>query len=395
MKKVLSILLVAAMLTCALAACGSDKSGASGSASGDGSNVITFGVNYELTGDNPVVGESAEKGIDLAVDEINAAGGITIDGTAYTLAAKKLDNEFNAESSAVVAQTFADDKSICAMIGPNDSAMCLGCQSVVETEGLPTITPWATQVDITTAGDYFFRACFTDDFQGKILAQYAYTDENCKTAAVLYDMSNDYCVGIANIFKTSFEAAGGKVVEFQSYNANETDFTSQLTKILAVNPEIILLPNFYSDVATQASQAVALGYTGKFIGSDTWGDELLLKLDTEGNLNGSVWCGHYAKDMASDKALAFIDAFEKKYDGTLPNDIAALNYDSVYLLKTAIENAKSVDRDAIKDALSNIGTYEGVTGTMNFNGSHDPVKSAVMIKIVDGKFTYLKTLDPQ
>jgi len=389
MKKAVAILLCLTMAAGLMTGCAQKTTKA------DNGNVITFGVNYELTGDNPVVGQSSGNGVDLAVEEINANGGITINGKKYTMAAKKLDNEFNAESAAVVAQTFADDDSICAMIGPNDSAMCLGCQSIVEKEGLPSITPWATQVDITK-GDYFFRACYTDDFQGQILAQYAYKENGCKTAAILYDMSNDYCVGIAKIFKASFEKLGGTVVEYQSYNSNETDFTSQLTKILAADPEILLLPNFYSDVATQASQAVALGYKGQFIGSDTWGDNLLLQLDTEGNLNGSVWCGHYAKDMASAQALAFIDAFQKKYGSDeIPNDISALNYDSVYLLKTAIEKAQSTERNAIRDALANIGTYEGVTGTMNFNGSHDPTKSAVMIKIVDGAFTYLETLAPK
>ncbi len=386
MKKIPAILTILAILALSLTACGGNAS--------DSSKVITFGVNYELTGENPVVGESAKKGIELAVSEINASGGIGLNGTKYTLKYKALDNEFNAQSAASVTQTFADDKSICAMIGPNDSAMCLASQTIVETEALPSITPWATQVDITS-GKYFFRACFTDDFQPRILARYAFKEAGSKTAAVLYNMSNDYCVGIAKLFKETFESYGGKIVEFQSYNEKETDFTSQLTKILAAKPDILLLPNFYSEVAKQADQAVSLGYTGKFIGSDTWGDELLLKLDTKKNLNGAVWCGHYSKDMASEKALAFINAYKAKNQNNVPNDIVALNYDSVYLLKTAIEKAKSYDREQIEKAMENIGTYEGVTGVMNFNGSHSPTKSAVMIKIDNGEFKYLKTIDPE
>jgi branched-chain amino acid transport system substrate-binding protein len=369
-----------------LAACGG------GSKSAD--NVIYFGLNYELTGDNPIIGTSSVDGVNLALAEINAAGGITINGKAYTMAVKPLDNEFNAESAAVVTQTFADDKTIVAMIGPNDSAMCLGSQAIVESIGLPTITPWATQVDIT-AGDYFFRACFTDDFQGEILAKYAFNYENSKNAAVLYDMSNDYNVGISKIFRASFEALGGKVVAYESYNSGERDFSSQITRIIASQPDILLLPNFYAEVVDQAEQAVGLGYKGKFIGSDTWGDQLLLDLDVNGVFEGCVWCGHYAQDVASAKALAFIDAYHKEY-GTnkFPNDIVALNYDAVNLLKIAIQNAQSTDRKAIRDALAKIQFYEGVTGNMQFNNSGDPVKSAVMIQIRNGKFAYLDTINP-
>ncbi len=356
-------------------------------------DTIYFGLNYELTGDNPIIGESSLQGVELALSEINAAGGVKIGDKSYQLAVKPLDNEFNAESAAVVAQTFADDSDIVAMIGPNDSAMCLGSQAIVET-GLPAITPWATQVDITS-GKYFFRACYTDNFQGEILAKYAFEYEKAKKAAVLYDMSNDYNVGISKIFRASFEALGGEVVEYQSYNANEKDFSAQLTKIIAAKPDILLLPNFYAEVVDQAEQARSLGYEGKFIGSDTWGDQLLLDLDENGVLEGCVWCGHYALDIASDKALAFIDSYHKKY-GTkaFPNDIVALNYDAVNLLKLGIENAQSTDRDAIRDGLASIKIYEGVTGTMKFEGGGDPTKSAVMIKIEGGEFKFLDAINP-
>lgn len=382
MKKILPVLMCAFMVGGLLAA--------NATAADD---TIYFGLNYELTGSNPIIGESSIQGVNLALEEINAAGGVKIGGKSYKMAVKALDNEFNAESAAVVAQTFADDSSIVAMIGPNDSAMCLGSQAIVET-GLPAITPWATQVDITE-GKYFFRACYTDDFQGMILAKYAREYEKCKTAAALYDMSNDYNVGISKIFRASFEEMGGKVVEYQSYNANEKDFSSQLTKIIAANPEIILLPNFYAEVVDQAEQARDLGFKGKFIGSDTWGDQLLLDLDKNGVFEGCVWCGHYALDIASDKALAFIAAYHKKYGKEVfPNDIVALNYDAVNLLKLGIENAQSTDRDAIRDGLGSIKLYEGVTGTMQFHGTGDPVKSAVMIKIENGEFKFLDLINP-
>ncbi|MEA4812464.1 MAG: ABC transporter substrate-binding protein [Anaerolineaceae bacterium] len=354
--------------------------------------VITFGLNNEITGDNPVIGSSSRRGVDLALEEINAAGGVTVGGKKYTLAVEELDNEFKPEAAAVVARKFADDPKIMAMIGPNDSADVMPTIPIIEKATLPSITPWATAVAITENNDYFFRACFTDDFQGAIIAKFAFNDEKSKTAAVLYDMSNDYNVGIATIFKKTFEELGGKVVEFQTYGRGEKDFKAQLTKIIAAKPDILLLPNFFAEIPLQAEQARSLGYEGKFIGSDTWGDKELLKLGGK-YVEGALWVGHYAVDIASEKAKAFIAAYQKKYND-VPNDIAALNYDTVYILKLAIENAGKVDRLSIRNGLAGIKLYEGVTGTMKFNDTGDPVKDAVIIKIKDGQFTYYATAKP-
>ena len=333
----------------------------------------------------------------MAVNEINAAGGITVNGEVYGLAYKALDNGFNTDEAAVNAQQFADDPEIVAMIGPNDSDMCMATQAIVTEQGLLAISPWSTLVNLTSS-DWYFRACFTDDFQGAILAKYAYEFENAKKAAILYDMSNPYNEGIATQFKKSYEELGGTVVEYLSYNGKtgETDFTSQMTKIAAAQPDILLLPNFYEEIITQTTQARDMGYTGKFMGSDTWGDTSLLEWDTEHLLEGALWVGHYHKDIASDVALKFIENYHTIYGtDTDPNDIVALNYDAVYLLKLAIENAQSLDRTAIRDGMKSIEIYDGVTGTMKFdNGNGDPTKSAVIIQISDGQFKYLDTIEP-
>ena len=404
MKKILAFLL-ALILIFALAACGSDDTAADTTAtpSGDTSttadagDTIYFGVNYELTGSNPIIGESAIKGIDMAVNEINEAGGITVGDKTYKLAYKALDNGFNTDESALNTQQFADDKSIVAMVGPNDSDMCMAGSAIVKEYGLPMIAPWSTLVELTD-NPYIFRCCFTDNFQGYILAKYAYEYEGATTAAILYDMSNPYNVGVAENFKKAFEDFGGSIVEYQTYNGKtgESDFTSQMTKIAQANPDILLLPNFYEEIITQTTQARDMGYTGKFMGSDTWGDDSLLTWDTENLLDGAIWCGHYHKDVASDMALKFIDNYHTIY-GTEgdPNDIVALNYDSVYILKLAIEKAQSLERENIHNAFGEIGTYEGVTGTMTWdNGNGDPTKSAVVIQISGCQFKYLDTVNP-
>jgi branched-chain amino acid transport system substrate-binding protein len=366
-------------------------------AAGKSTDTVKFGVNYELTGDFPIIGSSAEEGIKLAVDEINAAGGVAVGGKKYKLSAVFLDNAFKEAESAVVTQKFADDDSILGIVGPNDSAMCLAAAQIVNDAHLPTITPWATNVDITKTGKYFFRACFTDDFQGAILAKYAYQTAGAKTAASLYDKSNPYNVGVASQFEKTFKELGGKVVESQTYNHGDTDFSAQLTKITSKKADILILPNFYEEVVNQATQARKLGYNGKFIGSDTWGDTSLLTADTEHLLNNAVCIGHYHVDIATDKARAFIASYKKKY-GTdkVPNDIVALNYDSVYLFKTGLENAGVLNRDAVQKGLASIKVYDGVTGKMEFGGPivGNPKKTAVMIQIRNGKFEFLKIEKP-
>lgn len=394
MKKILVMVLCLVMALTVFSGCqGKEEE----KMEGDFDQYIYFGLNYELTGANPIVGESSVKGIDMAVNEINANGGITIDGKTYGLAYKEADNGFNTDEAALNAQEFADDADICAMIGPNDSDMCMATQAIVTEEGLPAISPWSTLV-VLTESDWYFRACFTDDFQGEILAKYAFEYEEASTAAVLYDMSNPYNEGIATRFKEVYEQLGGTVVEYLSYNGKtgEADFTSQMTKIASAQPDILLLPNFYEEIVTQTTQARDMGYTGKFMGSDTWGDTSLLDWDTDNLLEGALWVGHYHKDVASDVALKFIEDYRAEYgtDGD-PNDIVALNYDAVYLLKLAIENAQSFEREDIRTGLNQITTYEGVTGTMNYEkGNGDPTKSAVIIQITGGEFKYLDTVMP-
>jgi branched-chain amino acid transport system substrate-binding protein len=365
---------------------------------GDFDGYISFGLNYELTGAYPIIGESSKQGVDMAINEINSNGGITINGKAYGVAYKALDNAFNTDEAAVNAQAFADDKDIVALIGPNDSDMAMATQAIVTKEQIPAISPWSTLV-VLTDSPWFFRACFTDDFQGEILAKYAYKFEKAETAAILYDMSNPYNVGIATRFKEVYEQLGGKVVEYLSYNGKtgETDFTSQMTKIAGAQPDILLLPNFYQEIIAQTTQARDMGYKGKFMGSDTWGDTSLLDWDKEHLLDGAIWVGHYHKDIASAVALKFIDNYHRIYGTDKdPNDIVALNYDTVYLLKTAIENAQSFERSAIRDGLNSIKLFEGVTGTMDYTkkGNGDPIKSAVIIQIKDGQFKYLDTIEP-
>ena len=261
------------------------------------------------------------------------------------------------------------------------------------------ITPWSTNPKTTLDANtnqpkkYVFRACFIDPFQGGVLARFALENLKAKTAAVLYDVASDYNKGIAEVFKERYEKLGGKIVAFETYTTNDKDFSAQLTKIKDTKPDVVFLPNYYSEVPLQVQQAKRLGLTAPFIGSDSWGSDELLKLGGS-DLNGYYFSTHYSAENAAPVAKKFIEDYEKTY-GAKPDDVAALTYDAFGLLFGAIKTAGKADREAIRNALSVLPSYKGVTGDMKFQAeSRDPVKSAVILQIKDGKFTYFTNANP-
>jgi len=376
-------------------------------------NEIRVGVNAELTGSKPTVGDSCKKALELLVEQVNQAGGIAISvktsekQTPMTKGVKitegfsiksfqlKLfteDNEDKAESAAAAAQKLISQNNVLAIIGPNASGNAIPAARICEDAGVIMITPWSTNPKTTEGKKFVFRACFIDDFQGQVMAKFARDNLQARTAAVLYDVASEYNKGIAEFFKKFFEAAGGKVVAFQSYTKDDKDFSSQLTIIKAANPDVLFFPNYYNEVPLQAQQARRLGLTCPFIGSDSWGSEELLRLGAK-DLEGAFFSTHYAPDIATPKAQKFIQDYEAKY-GKKPDDVAALTYDAGHLLCTAIHKADSLDRKKVRDALAAIQKFEGVTGQMNFENRCDPIKSAVILQIKDGKFKYHATVQP-
>jgi branched-chain amino acid transport system substrate-binding protein len=355
-------------------------------------NAIRIGVNAELTGSKPTVGDSCKKAAELLAAQVNQAGGIQVGAKKYPLKLFVEDNEDKAESAAAAAQKLISQNNVLAIIGPNASGNAIPAARICEDAGVIMITPWSTNPKTTEGKKFVFRACFIDDFQGQVMAKFARDNLKAQTAAVLYDVASEYNKGIAEFFKKFFEAAGGKVVAFESYTKDDKDFSSQLTSIKAANPDVLFLPNYYNEVPLQAQQARRLGLTCPFIGSDSWGSEELLRLGAK-DLEGSFFSTHYAPDIATPKAQKFIKDYESKY-GKKPDDVAALTYDSGLLLCAAITKAQSLDRKKVRDALASIHQFEGVTGEMNFKNQCDPVKSAVILQIKNGKFRYHTSVQP-
>lgn len=364
-----------------------------------GGDVIQVGGIGELTGDIPAVGASFKNAAEMAVNEINDAGGLDVCGKKYTIEFTLEDNAGKADQSASAAQKLITQNNVVAIIGPNASRYAIPASEIAESSQVVLISPWSTNPKTTLDAKtnepkkFVFRAAFIDPFQGRVVAKFALDNLSAKNAAVLYDVASDYNKGIAEFFKQTFEEYGGKVVAFETYTTGDKDFTAQLTKIKETNPDVIFLPNYYSEVPLQIQQAKRLGITAPFLGSDSWGSSELITLCGT-DCEGYYFSTHYAADNATPVAQNFINAYKEKH-GTTPDDVAALTYDSFGLLWTAIKNACSTDRLAIRDGMAKISDFEGVTGTMKFQeGSGDPIKSAVILQIKDGKFVFYANANP-
>jgi len=391
MKKGLLLFSIVAALCLVVSACGP--------AAGPSADVIQVGGIGELTGDIPAVGASFKNAAEMAVQEINDAGGLEVGGKQYKIQLTIEDNAGKADQSASAAQKLITQQNVVAIIGPNASRYAIPASEIAESSQVVLITPWSTNPKTTLDANtnqpkkYVFRACFIDPFQGRVVAKFALDNLQAKKAAVLYDVASDYNKGIAEFFKQTYEENGGQVVAFETYTTNDKDFTAQLTKIKDTQPDVIFLPNYYNEVPLQVQQAHRLGLNTPFLGSDSWGSPDLIKL-CGSDCEGYYFSTHYAPDVATPTATKFIEAYKAKYNSA-PDDVAALTYDAFGLLWMALQNAGKVDRQAVRDALAQIPKYEGVTGTMQFkDGSGDPIKSAVILQVKNGAFVWYANANP-
>ena len=362
-------------------------------------NTIKVGLIAELTGDVPAVGASCKNAAQMAVKEINDAGGIDIAGKKYKMELFIEDSAGKPDQAASSAQKLITQQGVVAIVGPNSSSNAIPASEIAESAKVVLITPWSTNpkttLDAKTGAPkkFVFRAAFIDPFQGRVLAKFAMGTMKARKAAVLYDVASDYNKGIAEFFKTTFEENGGKVVAFESYTTNDKDFSAQLSKIKNASPDVIFLPNYYTEVPLQVQQAHRLGIEIPFLGSDSWGSQELVKLCGK-DCEGYYFSTHYSAESAAPAAKKFIQSYYTAY-GNTPDDVAALTYDSFGLLRQAISIAGKLDRKALRDALSKVPAYDGVTGKMQFKeGSGDPIKSAVILQIKEGKFVWFANAQP-
>ena len=363
-------------------------------------DTIKIGFNIPLTGDIPEVGEGTKNAAEMYLADINGAGGLEVGGKKYKLDFIYMDNESKAESAVNVALKLIEQEQVVAIIGPNSSKQAVPAGGTCNDNHVPMITPWSTNPDTTKDRPWVFRAAFLDPFQGPVVADFAAKKFGAKTSAVIFDISNDYSKGLAEIFKSSWEAKKlGPVVAFESHGTKDQDFSAQLTKIIAAKPDFIFIPDNYNQVALIVQQARDLGYKGPFMGSDAWGTPDLIKLCGE-QCYGQYFSTHYAAAGAKGATKVFIDRYMDKY-GSEPADYAALTWDSIGLLVEGIKNAGTVydnvrkERTAIRDGLAAIKSFDGITGSSKFDAQGDPIKCAVVVKISnEGKFVFEESVCP-
>ncbi len=355
-------------------------------------NEIKIGVSAPLTGDIAALGQSTKNAALMAQDAINQAGGITVDGKMKKVKLIIEDDENKPESTATVFQKLISQDKVVAIVGSQSSKCSNAGAPIAESAKIPQISPWSTNPNVTKGRKYVFRACFIDPFQGKVVAAFAKGKLQAKTAAVLYDIASDYNKGIAEVFKSEFTAAGGTIVNFETYNTKDTDFSAQLTKIKSSNPDVLFLPNYYNEVPLQVQQARKLGITAQILGSDSWDNPELLTLGGD-VMNGTYFTNHYSPDDQGMSAKKFIADYQKKFQ-KLPDAAAALTFDAANLLFGAIARAGKADPQSIRDALAVTENFQGVTGVITYNGSGDPEKGAVVVKVADKKFSFDSAVKP-
>jgi branched-chain amino acid transport system substrate-binding protein len=353
-------------------------------------NEIRIGVIASITGNIPVVGKSTVEAAEMAVQEVNDDGGLEVAGRKYKVTIIIEDDQDSSEAAVAAAEKLINQQNVVVLIGPQASRNAIPVSNIAENSRIPMISPWSTNPDTTAGKQYVFRAAFIDPFQGQVMARFTFEELDATKAAVLYDVASPYNRGIAEIYKQVFEAAGGQVVAFESYTTGEQDFTKQIQKIKDSNAEVLYLPNYENEVPRQAELARKMGLDIPIIGSDAWGT---IPPENRTWLEGAYFSTHYAADIADEPARTFIENYTKNYNHT-PDDVAALTYDAFGLLFQAIKSQGNFDPEAIQTGLAGIESFTGVTGIMQYRGTGDPVKSAVVLRVLNGEFNFYKLATP-
>lgn len=363
---------------------------------------IKIGFPIPLTGEIPKVGESTKYAAEMLKEEVNAKGGLDVGGKKYPLEFIYEDNESKPESAVTVTLKLIDRDKVVAIVGPQSSRQAVPAGGTADENETPMITPWSTNPEATKDRPWVFRAAFLDPFQAPVAANFATKQFNAKTAAVLFEISNDYSKGLADNFKEAWEKkhGAGSVVAFESHGPKDQDFSAQLTKIISLKPDFIFLPENYSFAAMVVRQGRELGYKGPFMGADAWGSAELMNLCGDA-CKGQFFSTHYAAAGATGATKEFIEKYEQKY-GYTPDDLAALTWDAVNIVLQAIKDGGKVDPDLkkmrtmIRDNLAAIKNFDGITGSMRFDEQGDPIKCAVIVKIDDkGEFTFVESVCPE
>lgn len=388
MKKKLSLMLAVMLMVLSLAGCKKSESAKD-------SKTIKVGLDYELSGAVATYGQSLTAGIELAFEEINKNGGVL----GKQIEEVKADNKSDTAESANVATKLATRDKVVAILGPATSGNTKAAAPIAIQNKVPLISASATADDVTVDSngkvrEYVFKTCFSDSFQGVIMAQFAAGDLAKKSAALLVDSTSDYSKGLAKNFKDTFTKAGGTIITEQAYQAKDTDFKAVLTNIKGSNPDVIYLPGYYEEVGLIVKQARDLGLNVPILGGDGYESPKLVELAGKTALNEVYFTNHYSSKDTTPEVVKFKTAFKAKYNKE-PDAFNALGYDLAYFLADGLKRAGEADPVKLKDALAATKDFKGITGTISIDANHNPLKSITILQEKDGEQVFLKKLEPQ
>lgn len=352
---------------------------------------IRIGLLAPLSGDlADTTGARSVASAELAVREVNEAGGLEVNGRRHQIVLVMADDGDNPETAVSSAQRLINQENVVAIIGPPFSGPAIPVAAVAENAAIPMISPTSTNPETTAGKTYVFRTSFVDDFQALAMSRFTLEELQARRAAVLFDIARAYSRGLAEAYQQAFESAGGEIVAFESYTSDENEeFNTQLETILASNPEVLFLPNVTDDVLLQAEQARRLGINAILIGSDSWEGE---RMSDNPIFDTSYFSGHYCRDTSIERVRVFADAYRESY-GREPNGLDALTYDSFGLLFATLQAQENIDPQSIRDGLYLIN-YTGVTGLIDFEENGDPSKSVAIWRIQNGSRACYKMVHP-
>jgi branched-chain amino acid transport system substrate-binding protein len=353
-----------------------------------GTDEILIGHFASMTGSEATFGVSTDEGIRLAVDEMNAKGGVK--GRKIKLIT--MDNQGNSAEAAAVVTRLIEQERVIALLGEVASARSRAAAPIAQARGIPMISPSSTNIDVTQAGNFIFRTCFIDPFQGTVMAKFANENLKVKNVAILRDISSDYSVGLANHFKQKFEEFGGKVVGDYSYQDKDVDFKAQLTEVKSKNPDAIFIPGYYTQVGLIARQARELGITATLMGGDGWDSPKLSEIG-QNAVEGAYFSNHFSNETKDPIAVEFMQRFQARYKKS-PDGLSAAGYDAAKVLLAAMERANELKPAAIRDAIASTVDFPGVTGKITIDSDRNANKSAVVVQVKGAVNKYVTTVNP-
>jgi len=391
MRKNLIILISLAVLSFGLLGC-PPKEGTGTTTSAAGGEILV-GEYGSMTGPQATFGQSTHNGIMMAADEVNAAGGIN--GRKIKVLSE--DDQSKQEEAANAVTKLISQNNVLAIIGEVASSASIAAAPICQSNKVPMITPSSTNDEVTKKGDYIFRICFTDSYQGEYQAvfadQWATANGKPKVVAMLTDVKSDYSQGLAKVFTAKFTALGGKIAGTQSYANGDSDFRSQLTAIKGTNPSLLYVPGYYTDIGQIAIQARDLGITAPLLGGDGWESPKLIEIGGKA-LEGCFYTNHYFYADPSPVVSSFVQKYKERY-GQIPDALAALGYDAMKTLADAMKRAAKLDGPSLRDAIGQTKGLVGVTGTINIDAQRNATgKKLVIEEIKNGQLTLKATIDP-